>query len=116
MSDSIFDVVICVGPNDNDVIYNMIPYTKKNIIGSRNIYLVCANSSIDIDGTITIDEKIFPFTKINIDNVNLNNLNIENKITESKIKIQHYDKIKEKIVYDSSLTSANQILKEIKNL
>ena len=62
MSDSIFDVVICVGPNDNDVIYNMIPYTKKNIIGYRNIYLVCANSSIDIDGTITIDEKIFPFT------------------------------------------------------
>lgn len=62
MSDSIFDVVICVGPNDNDIVEHMLNFNKKNIIGYRNIYLVCANSSIDIDGTITIDEKIFPFT------------------------------------------------------
>ena len=62
MSDKyIFDIVICVGPNDNNIIASMIPYTKKNIIGYRNIYLVCADTSIIIDGTITIDEKIFPF-------------------------------------------------------
>jgi len=34
---------------------------QKNIIGYRNIYLVCANPIINIEGTITIDEKIFPF-------------------------------------------------------
>ena len=66
MNEFFFDIIICVGPNDNDVIYNMIPYTKKNIIGYRNIYLICANSTINIEGTITIDENIFPF--------NINNL------------------------------------------
>ena len=66
MNEFFFDIIICVGPNDNDVIYNMIPYTKKNIIGYRNIYLICANPTINIEGTITIDENIFPF--------NINNL------------------------------------------
>jgi hypothetical protein len=36
--------------------------TKKNIIGYRNIYLICKDPSIRIDGTITIDERIFPFS------------------------------------------------------
>jgi hypothetical protein len=60
--DLLFDIVICVGPNDNNIIENVLPYTKKNIIGYRNIYLVCSNPNILIPGTITIDEKIFPFT------------------------------------------------------
>ena len=57
-----FDVVICVGPNDTAIVNSVVPYIKKNIIGYRNIYLVCQNPSITIDGTITINEKIFPFT------------------------------------------------------
>lgn len=57
-----FDLVICVGPNDNDIVEHMLNFNKKNIIGYRNIYLICANPSINIEGTITIDEKIFPFT------------------------------------------------------
>ena len=61
-----FDIIICVGPYDSNIIENMIPYTKKNVIGYRNIYLVCADPTINIDGTITIDEKIFPF---NIDDL-----------------------------------------------
>ena len=61
--DLLFDVVICVGPNDNDIVEHVIHYTKKNIIGHRNIYLVCSDPSISIEGTITIDEKIFPFNK-----------------------------------------------------
>ena len=56
-----FDIIICVGPYDNKIIYNMIPYTKNHIIGYRNIYLICANPTIHIEGTITIDETIFPF-------------------------------------------------------
>jgi hypothetical protein len=61
-----FDIIICVGPQDSDIIANMVPYTKKNVMDYRNIYLVCADPTINIDGTITIDEKIFPF---NIDDL-----------------------------------------------
>ena len=56
-----FDIVIPVGPNDISVIKQQIVYTQKNIIGYRNIYLVCGDSSLKIDGCITISETIFPF-------------------------------------------------------
>ena len=56
-----FDIVIPVGPNDKSVIEEQIKYTKKNIIGYRNIYLICYDPSITIDGCITINENIFPF-------------------------------------------------------
>jgi hypothetical protein len=52
-----FDIVIPVGPNDKNIIYKQIEYTKLNIIGYRNIYLICYDPSIKIDGCITIDEK-----------------------------------------------------------
>lgn len=58
-----FDIVICLGPNDKDIIFNSILYTKKNIIGYRNIYIISYDKSIHIDGVITIDENIFPFNK-----------------------------------------------------
>jgi FkbM family methyltransferase len=59
---NIFDVVIPVGPADKEFIEKQIEFTKKNIIGFRNIYLVCYDPTITIDGCITIDEKLFPFT------------------------------------------------------
>jgi hypothetical protein len=58
----IFDIVILVGPNDLINIKNQIEYTKKNIIGYRNIYLIPSDSSLEIDGCITITEDTFPFT------------------------------------------------------
>nr|QBK88382.1 MAG: methyltransferase [Mimivirus LCMiAC01] len=57
-----FDIVIPVGPNDIDQLKNQIKYTKKNIIGYRNIYIVSYNPTIKIKDCITIDERIFPFT------------------------------------------------------
>lgn len=57
---NLFDIVICVGPKDCDIIKDTVQYTKKNVIGYRNIYLICANL-VTIEGTITIDETIFPF-------------------------------------------------------
>lgn len=57
-----FDIVILVGPNDKDIICKQIEYTKKNIIGYRNIYLICYDPNIIIDGCITINENIFPFS------------------------------------------------------
>jgi len=60
--DSLFDVVIPVGPNDIDIIKEQIKYTKRNIIGYRNIYLIYINDSLQIEGCITICENIFPFS------------------------------------------------------
>ena len=56
-----FDIIIPVGPNDKSIIQEQIKYTKKNIIGYRNIYLISYDPSIRVDGCITIDENIFPF-------------------------------------------------------
>lgn len=56
-----FDIVILVGPNDKAIIYDQIKYTKQNIIGYRNIYLITYDPSITIDGCITINENSFPF-------------------------------------------------------
>ena len=39
--DLLFDIVVCVGPNDNDIVSDVLPYTQRNVIGYRNIYLVC---------------------------------------------------------------------------
>jgi hypothetical protein len=57
-----FDIVVCVGHHDEDIIEKVLVYTKKNILDHRNIYLVCANKFLEIEGAITIDERIFPFT------------------------------------------------------
>ncbi len=64
-----FDIVIPVGPNDIKVLNMQVQYTKKNIIGYRNIYLISYDPTINIDGCITIDEKIFPFTKTTVETI-----------------------------------------------
>lgn len=65
----LFDIVICVGPSDKEIIKDSMIYTKKNIIGYRNIYLISYDADIKIDGVITIDERIFPFDKEAIKNI-----------------------------------------------
>lgn len=62
-----FDIVVCVGPNDKEIVHDTICYAKKNIIGYRNIYLISYDPHIKIPDTITIDEKIFPFQKHDIE-------------------------------------------------
>lgn len=57
-----FDIVIPIGPNDVDIIKTQLEYTKKNIIGYRNIYLIYCNHSLQVDGCITITEDTFPFS------------------------------------------------------
>lgn len=56
---NIFDIVILVGPKDKEIIVTQIEYTKKNIIGYRNIYLICYDPTINIDGCITMMKKFF---------------------------------------------------------
>ena len=55
-----FDIVIPVGPNDMNVVEEQVKYTKKNVIGARNIYLIC-KKDLKIEGTTTILESEYPF-------------------------------------------------------
>lgn len=57
---NLFDIVIPVGPKDIDQIKYQIEFTKKNVIGYRNIYLIMAKPEV-IEGCITILENTFPF-------------------------------------------------------
>ncbi len=59
---NVFDIVIPVGPNDIHIISKQIQCTKKNIIGYRNIYIISCDPTLHVDGCITIDESIFPFS------------------------------------------------------
>jgi len=61
-----FDIVVPVGPNDIEFINKQIQYTRKNIIGYRNIYIVSYDPSLLVDGCITINENIYPFSKKDI--------------------------------------------------
>lgn len=58
----LFDIVIPLGPNDREVIEQQIVYTKQNVIGYRNIFLISYDPSIHIEGCTTIDETLFPFS------------------------------------------------------
>ena len=63
-----FDIVIPVGPFDKEQINKQIEHTKQNIIGYRKIFLISYDSSIKIDGCITVPETIFPFKKTTVNN------------------------------------------------
>ena len=71
----LFDIVVCVGPYDMDIIKSSLPLIKKNIIGYRNIYLICASPNENIENVIIINENIFPFTISNIHDFFGNNSN-----------------------------------------
>jgi hypothetical protein len=66
-----FDIVIPLGPNEIINIHKQVEYTKKNVKGYRNIYIVTdiiKNSNLQIDNCIIIDESIFPFKMNDIAN------------------------------------------------
>jgi len=57
-----FDVIVPVGPNDIAIFEKQIEYTKKNIIGYRNIYAIVSKNVYNRTDCIFIDESIFPFS------------------------------------------------------
>jgi hypothetical protein len=57
-----FDIVIPVGSFDIDMLHTQIEYTKRNVIGFRNIYIISYDDSVHIEGCITVSESIFPFS------------------------------------------------------
>jgi hypothetical protein len=83
---NMFDVVVLVGPDDREIIKTQIEFTKKNIIGYRKIFLICYDPTIEMDGCITINEKIFPFT---IDTV----ASFHDKLKRNKLYLEQLSKI-----------------------
>lgn len=61
---NLYDIVIPLGPSDSHQINDQLSFTIQNIIGYRNIYLICYDTSIKIidKNIIIVDEKSFPFT------------------------------------------------------
>lgn len=57
-----FDIVIPLGPNEKNNIQRQIEYTKRNVMGYRNIYLVSYDPTIQVEDCIVVDEKVFPFS------------------------------------------------------
>jgi len=58
----LFDIVIPLGPNERKNIFRQIEFTKKNVIGYRNIYIITNNYyNLQIEGCKIVDESIFPF-------------------------------------------------------
>jgi len=68
MDINLFDIVIPVGPNDINIINKQVEYTKKNVIGYRNIYIISYDPTIFVEGCIIINENIFPFSKKDVEN------------------------------------------------
>jgi len=58
---TMFDIVILVGPNDIDNIETQLAHCRRNIIGFRQIYIICYDPTVSIDGCIMVQESKFPF-------------------------------------------------------
>jgi hypothetical protein len=69
MTNPLFDIVIPLGPNDVKMITEQVKYTKKNVIGYRNIYIISYDDTLQFDGCTTISEKIFPFSMETVSNI-----------------------------------------------
>jgi len=65
----VFDIVIPLGPNEIPNIKTQLTYTKTNIVGFRNIYIICYDENIQLDGCIMVCEKLFQFNKNDLDNI-----------------------------------------------
>lgn len=91
-----FDIVIPIGPNDVKLIDLHLQLTKNNIIGYRNIYLICYNPNIKVEGCITINENIFPFTIETVEN-------LHGKLDRNGWYLQQLLKLYAGIVIDSIL-------------
>ena len=70
-NNKIFDIIIPLGPNDMNVIKQQIEFTRKNIIGYRNIYIITSQTELQLNGCTIIPENIFPFTLETIGEYNI---------------------------------------------
>lgn len=65
MTDTLFDIVIPLGPNDTFRLPTQLENTKKNVVGYRNIYIVVNTSKFseecDLNGCTVVDESVFRY-------------------------------------------------------
>jgi len=55
------DVVIPLGPKDEDMINRCIRSVREHVVGVRNIYVI-SKKTIDVSGAAFINENVFPFS------------------------------------------------------
>ena len=61
MGSTPIDVVICVGPHDEAIIYSQVQFTRRNVVGLKDIYLIASRNDLMVPGCTTIPESVFPF-------------------------------------------------------
>lgn len=64
-----FDIVIPVGINEIPIIHDVVKYIEQNVENYNKIYLISCEENLYIDNCVTINEKIFPFSKESIEEV-----------------------------------------------
>ena len=62
----LFDIIIPLGPNELPNIHKHLLYTRQNVIGFRNIYIICCDPSVVIEGCIMVSEDSFVFKKTDV--------------------------------------------------
>lgn len=66
-----YDAVVCLGPNDKELLGSLLPNFRANLPGCRTIFVItmAANflETCDTSGVEFIDEDIFPVSKKDID-------------------------------------------------
>ena len=63
-----FDVIIPLGPKDEDMISVCVASIQKHVVGVRKIFVV-AYKPMDVSGATVISEDIFPFTRADVEAV-----------------------------------------------
>lgn len=63
IENSQFDILVLVGPNETFGFDIRLHHIKHFIQGYRNIYIICHIPNAQIEGCISVNEDVFPFTK-----------------------------------------------------
>ena len=59
---SLYDVVIPLGPKDEDIIQRCVTSVRKHVVGVRYIFVI-AHKKMDISGAAVLEESLFPFSR-----------------------------------------------------
>jgi len=57
-----FDIVVCHGPNDDNMLKLNIKYNSANVVDRKQFYVITYDPHLKLDDCIVIHESVFPFT------------------------------------------------------
>lgn len=63
IENSQFDILVLVGPNETFGFDIRLHHIKHFVQGYRNIYIICHIPNVELEGCISVNEDVFPFTK-----------------------------------------------------